>query len=340
MFAKLFRSVLFLTAALILAGCGGAEEKSSEEEEISPIVLEGTVSGVKNGRVQLRQRIGPYTYADEQMAKDSIEQGRFRMSFRKEEPGYVSFVDSTQEILLYLFPGDSLRVRKSLEGSFSFEGKGAVRNRYIQKRKRFQDSIAQSQGNIFDHKKDTFLQLLEEREKIFKTFRERHFESKGEKLEERFKRLERLRDRIDLGIIRFSYPDIYRYENPNDSIDIGKKYWSFLDSMDLSDPLLLHVPQYLSFAYDVANKYTLDNKGEQKSMSYREILFRTIVDEFRGKVKEAVLTYFMLEQIRYSKGRGGQDLLERYRKEVDDPEMESFVEKKYEKSGEVSDSSL
>lgn len=293
------------------------------------------MSGVKEGVVRVRKRIGPFTYTDTVLAEDSLENGKFHLRFRKKDTGYLNLEDPSEENLLYLRPGDSLYLQKGLHEKLHFQGEGAAPNRYIRDRKKFQDSLGRSNRSLFTEEKKAFLKALNAQKKAYRSFRKEKMKERGIPKDALFRKIERARDRIDLALIRFSYPDIYRYEHPNDSIKFSSSYWNFLDSLDLNDTLFLKVPEFLNFAYDVANKYTLENKGEQKSMSYREILFRTIQEEFKGRVKEVLLTYFILEQINYAKEEVRKELLKDYRKEVGDPFMKKYVREELKKSKKV-----
>ncbi len=274
-------------------------------------------------------RVAPFTYEDTVLASDSLEKGEFTLRFRKASLGYGVFKDGSGETMLFLKEGDSLFMKKGLHGEWDIEGKGAQRNRYLRRRASFRDSLAQIQGNIFSLEKEEFLEAIEERRKAFKDFRSSQFSSGNEELlEPSFKRLEKLRDQVDLALTRTSYPVIYQHENPLDSLHLSKDYWNFLDSMDLDDPRLLEVPQFLNFAYSLANKYTFENKGKKRSMAYRQMLYGTIEEEFKGKVRNAVLTYFMLEQIRYSDEGVDEKLLKRYQEDVDNERMLSYVKKR------------
>lgn len=319
---------------ILLASCGG-EKKKKEKEGSGPTILEGKFDEASKGQVRLKERKGVFTYEERVVAESPIQDGRFRLSFDPDSLGYVSFQEPNGSILLHLRPGDSLFVRKGPRGGYSFEGKGSARNEYIQKRKLFHDSLKGGADTLFNSGKKAFKRALEERKKAFRAFRRKHFEAGSSPgLGERFQKLERMRDHIDLAILNFSYPDIYRYENPNDTVEFTDAHWAFLDSMDLNDPLLLKVPEFLSFAYDVANKYALENRREEQEMGYAEILFRTIREEFEGKVRDALMTYFILERKRYApKGVEGS-FLDRYKDSVRDPRMRSYVEKKLQNEGE------
>lgn len=321
----LFPHSLCYSLFLLLIGCSG---NGSEKEELPVTVVEGYLVGSSEGIVELLDRLGGFTYADSVLAKDTLEEGRFHLQFREKDPGYFRLKTPSGGIMLYLSPGDSLSVNRDDQGDYRFKGSGSIENRYIRKRKLFRDSIGREQDSIFKSKKPEFLKGLKARKKAVRSFRRAFFREHQERLGEHFQKLERMRDRVDHAIMRFSYPDIYEYEHPNDSLSLAPSYWHFLDSMNMNDTMMLEVPEYLSFAYDVANKYTLDNKGEQKNMGYREMLFKTILKEFEGKVEEAVLTYFILEQIRYTEKEVQGSLLERYRKHVKDPRMKRFVERK------------
>lgn len=311
---------LFLLAFL------ACDRGGEEEKRVPSTVLEGILSSADEGRVELRGRKAPFTYMKEVIARDSLKEGRFRMKFRKEELGFLSFRGPGGTDELYLEPGDSLVLRKGLHGDLDLEGKGASRNRYIQEEASFKDSLGRAQDSIFKKGLEHFLDKLKERRRAYKAFRKRNFRDHG--IEKRFEESIEARHEIELALMKFSYPDIYRYEHPNDSLQLSEDYWAFMDTLEMNDTLLLDVPEYLSFAYDVANKYALENRGQQRNKSYREMLFRTILDEFEGEVKDVVLTYFMLEQLRYNEERVKGSFMKVYRKEVSDSAMVRFVEKR------------
>lgn len=313
----------FLFGALLISSCS---EVPSDNEGARTTIVEGALIGNGEGEVQLLDRKGCFTYADSIVAKDSLEKGRFRVRFQKERSGYLRFETPSEGIMLYLHPGDSLFVNRDAHGNYRFRGQGKYPNRYIRMRKAFKDSLGRVQDTIFQARKADFLKGLKERRNAMHSFRKAYFRKHKGRLGDRFRKLERSRDKVDFALMRFSYPDIYSYEHPNDSIELSPAYWNFLDSMDMNDTLLLQVPEYLSFAYDVANRYTLENRGHQKNMTYREMLFQTILEEFQGKVKDALLTYFVLEQLRYGEKKIRGSLMERYRQHVKHPYMERFVE--------------
>lgn len=316
---------------VLLGACSG-----SEADERPPVtVLEGNVPENECDRIELKDRIAPYTYTDSSLAEDPCKGGSFKLRVRKKELGYLELSGiGPENVELYLEAGDSLVLQKGYREAVEFEGKGAARNLFLKQQQAFKDSLSMTQDSIFHREKEAFLKGLEKRRAAYKAFRKRRFKSSEQLYGERFKELVRSRDRIDLAYMRFSYPDLYEYNNPNDTVSFGKDYWGFLDAIDLSDTLLLQVPEYLSFAYDVANKYALENKGQQTNASFRELLFRTILDEFKGKARDVLLTYFMLEQQRYREKGVPQDLWERYRKEIGDPSMLEFVEKRIKKGKE------
>lgn len=326
--SSLLSLLLFTFLSLFFEACSSGPEEEAKKEEVGPTVVEGSIGTHSEGELLLKKRKGLFTYEDSTVGKSDLEKGKFHISFDLKGAGYLALEDPTGGLLLYLRPGDSLVVRKGLEGPYRFEGSGAPANEYIQKKRRFRDSLGRKNDSLFEVEKEEFEKAFKERKQAYRSFHEMYANEADMDHGERFKELERLRDRIELAILKFSYPDIYLYENPNDTVSFPQEHWDFLDSMDLNDPMFLHVPDYLSFAYDVANKYTLDNKGEQRNMSYREMLFRTIQEEFEGEVEEALLTYFILEQTKYAPERVMDSFLERYRKVVDDPRKRAFVERK------------
>lgn len=315
---------------LFFWACSSEPEEEAKKEVTGPTIVEGSIGTHSEGELLLKKRKGLFTYEDSTVGKSNLEKGKFHISFDLKKASYLALEDPTGGLLIYLRPGDSLFVRKGLEGPYRFEGTGAVANEYIQKKRGFRDSLGRKNDSLFEVEKEDFEKAFKERKKAYRSFHKKNAHGSDVELGERFKKLERLRDRIELAILKFSYPDIYLYENPNDTVSFTQEHYDFLDSMDLNDPMLLHIPDYLSFAYDVANKYTLDNKGEQRNMSYREMLFRTIQEEFEGEVEEALLTYFVLEQSKYAPERVMDSFLERYRKAVDDPRKRAFVERKLE----------
>lgn len=327
------RYLFLLGAFFALMGCKGEGHK---EERVPSTVLKGRFSGFDEGVVKLKRRKGSFTYQEESIAKDSLEKGRFRMEFRKGELGFVSLEGPKEKVPLYLEAGDSLIFRKRMHGELHFEGDGASRNRYLQEEKAFKDSLGRVQDSLFKKNLSHFLEKLEERREAHKAFRKRSFKKEEGQLGQRFKKLIKARNRIEWVLMKFSFPDIYRYEHPNDSLELPSGYWDFMDTLDLNDSLLLGIPEYLSFAYDVANKYTLENKGEQKNKSYREILFQTILEEFKGKNRDALLTYFMLEQLRYDQKKLKQEFWDPYREHVEDTAMLHFVEKRMEEEKDPS----
>jgi hypothetical protein len=285
------------------------------------------VSSSNEGRVELRGRKAPFTYAEQVIARDTLKEGRFHLKFRQEDLGFLTFQDPDGRDRIYLEAGDSLVLRKSVQGELRFEGRGALRNRYLRKENAFKDSLGRVQDSLFKKDKAYFLEKLRERRKAYKGFRKRHFRKK-DGYGDRFKELIEARNEIEIALMKFSYPDIHRYEHPNDSLELSDDYWTFMDTIEMNDTLLLDVPEFLGFAYDVANKYALENKGRQKNKSYRQMLFQTILDEFEGDVKDALLTYFMLEQLRYNEERVKEGFWKAYRVEISDTTMLDFVEKK------------
>lgn len=288
------------------------------------------VSSTDEGKVELRDRRAPFTYAERVIARDTLKDARFRLKFRQEDLGFLTFQAPDGRDRLYLEAGDSLVLRKSVQGELHFEGRGALRNRYLRKENAFKDSLGRVQDSLFKKDKAYFLEKLRERRKAYKDFRKRHFR-KEDGYGDRFKELVGARNEIEIALMKFSFPDIHRYEHPNDSLELSEDYWTFMDTLEMNDTLLLDVPEFLGFAYDVANKYALANKGRQKNKSYRQMLFRTIVDEFEGEVKDVLLTYFMLEQLRYNEERVKEGFWEAYREEVSDTAMLDFVDKKLQK---------
>lgn len=325
--------LLFSCLSFFLLLFTACSEETSENDSPATTIVEGSIVGSGEGTVELLDRKGCFTYLDSILAKDSLEKGLFRMRFQKKQLGYLRLEFPSDGIMLYLSAGDSLVVHRDAKANYRFEGKGSIPNQYLRNKKHFKDSMDRVQDTIFQAGKVDFLNALEERRKACRSFRRTYFEKRKDGSGDYFQKLERSRDKVATAVMRFSYPDIYRYEHPNDSIEFTSSYWSFLDSIDMNDPLMLQVPEYLSFAYDVANKYTLDNKSEKKSMGYLEMLFETIVDEFDGKVKEALLTYFILEQLRYGEKGVKKALMERYRDQVEDSFMKRTVERKIRNKG-------
>ncbi len=262
-----------------------------------------------------------------------------RITLKVDSPQYFKGKYGQLEHLLYLSPGDSLTLEaKGTDylSTLNFSGQGAKINNYLVDKKktvRKWKSVTEEQLEP----KDTlsFKKRIKVLRKELKALRTELRERSDDDIPRAFLEKEGKRDLIIWGRKKFLYPNRYRYETGNDTIDFSSEYWSFLENIPLDDPKNLYIPGFLEFSYSMAKRAALEENipGERgkKTSTYPFVLFNSIEKKFSGRVKEALLTHFILKFGKKRERGESMDLItlwQQYRKTIENPALKRYVKKR------------
>ncbi len=326
-----FRQAPYLFSVLLLLLLAGGCTPSTPPEK--PVYLHGRILQSDQPKITFLTQKHPYSYEDTILAHVLLDgEGHFRTSFPMRKSTYARFSYGDITRTIYLTPGDSLQMNMNTENpdkTLWFDGKGAVPNNYLQDRRSLLATLDKEHSFGIEMDTANFQDIVDIKHAMLREFHDKYFE-KHPNVPEQFIELEEQRSTFTWARRKFSYPNIYKYQTNNDSIVFSEEYWNFLNEIDLNDPRNLDIPVFLKFAYDVANKFALDLKENRsrRSISYRELLFRTIRDDFNGEVRNALLTYFMLQQLEFGSQKQNEHLMKQYKKTIRDEEQLGYIQRK------------
>ncbi len=297
--------LFFVLLPLFLLNCSGS--RSDKKAKEGAVILRGAIAQPRSPSLQVLKRKAFFTTRDTLIKKIplSIDEP-FKTTLRIDSGGYYWMRHNKTRQLLYLVPGDSLDIRfngDSFINTLSFKGKGAETNQYLNAKKKMLRNWEKKTKEKAGEEEDSasFKAQAKSLRKRLKSLRQQFRENSGEAPDPDFIQKEINRDLIIWGKKKFLYPGIYRYRTGNDTVRFSEQYWEFMKKMPLKQNKCLQVPGFLEFSYSIAKKAALEEAipGEEgkTTSTYPFVLFRSIEKRFEGRIKDALLTHFILKML-------------------------------------------
>ncbi len=156
------------------------------------------------------------------------------------KPAYYKMQIGQQYAQLYLKPGDQLTIKadyKNFDNSLTFSGKGAEANNYLAQKTLLEEKLKHKTSYKYYGKLDekAFLKLVDsidkEKTKLVKNLKD-----------DKFKKLEALRNSLDKSILLARYPMVKRFLTQNKDYQTSAGFPKAFKGININDSLISKIP--------------------------------------------------------------------------------------------------
>lgn len=260
-------------------------------------VLEGEITNANEDVVLLTYLRGVNSQTDTIQFKDHRQ---FRAKIPLEDPKYILFRHGNEYQVLFLCPGDSVRMTLNTDDfdeSMKFSGIGATANNYLISSFLFSEQKGYDHDGIYQLEPPQFIAQVDTIRQIKEQFLE-HYISQNSDLDKHFIESEKARIQYQWANQRLSYPKAYAYytgEQPS----LPENYDRYLEELKLDNPEMINLIAYARFLSQYVDKLASE-QFEMYSLSKDEnkwalVKFDVVAGHFEN---EAVKDYLYFRTIK------------------------------------------
>lgn len=289
---KIIHIVLLFFVATFIISCN-----SEPTFEPTATSFSGKIVGAENQKIFIRKETLNSNFLD--TISVNLD-GSFSYDFIIDKPNYFTFFVGRNQVILYLKPGDSLKLSADVQmfDDLKFSGSSVVYNEYLAKFAKSQGEFASTMQEVFSRDEVSAVKVMDS----LKTFHMnglQEFEKSFSKIDKYFLETEKQRIRYFWGLSHVMYPMYFAYYNQLEDFKVSANFDAYLGELNINDSNLLSLPEYRQFITNYltskVNDYYKSPDLMKKQPSFTAYQLFIIKSLFTDRNIQSYLSYRILK---------------------------------------------
>jgi thiol-disulfide isomerase/thioredoxin len=222
--------------------------------------------------------------------------GEFKLDTIIKHPSIATFEYGQMSFPIYLSPGQDINIKvdtRQYRGGAEFTAGQSIENKFLLAYEEFKSNLEpQDYKSFFSSNEKDFLVAVELRNEKINQFQQDYQKKHGTFSKEFAETFQSEVDH-DAAILRMTYPEYYKYFNPDSTLVLSENYESFFQNISIDDDKSMSLPTYREFIRMYLDYQIAKDTSTEKSQT--EKYFDQISTHFQSGGCKSYLYYKVMK---------------------------------------------